>query len=358
MTQGLTSGWHIAWFCALGILIVQIFPIRRQDARVRLILYALIALLAAESFFIGSLIYLDYPVYVDSAQFIAIRTASAVLTAAAGVLMGLSIWKWKPRQQRLPLFLTVLFPLWLAVGYWRAAYGSVAAFGAIPGAMSLSLLLEIGFYHQSKEVELRNYAMEVERRQMLVLQEQMRPHFIFNAMDSIRDLCETDPAAAADGMGSLSDYLRQNIDALSSDKPIPFTREMEHIQAYVALEKLRAPGEFEVVFDLQEIDFTLPALSIQPLVENAILHGVRELDRNGLVIVSTERQGDYIRVIVEDNGHGFPKGISNRQKERLSHGLENVRTRLNTQCGGSLHINSKESGARMVVLLPQKRRGS
>ena len=159
-------------------------------------------------------------------------------------------------------------------------------------------------------------------------------------------------------MGSLSDYLRQNIDALSSDKPIPFKREMEHIRAYVTLEKLRAPGEFEVVFDLQEIDFTLPALSIQPLVENAILHGVRELDGNGLVIVSTERQGDYIRVIVEDNGHGFPKGISNRQKERLSHGLENVRTRLNTQCGGSLHINSKESGARMVVLLPQKRRGA
>ena len=267
------------------------------------------------------------------------------------------VWKWKPRQQRLPLFVTVIFPLWLAVGYWHAAYGSGAAFGTIPGALSLSLLLEIGFYHQSKEAELRDFAREVERHQALVLQEQMQSHFIFNTLHAIHDLCETDPASAAIGVDRLAGYLRQNINALSSGEQVPFVQEIEHIQAYVALEKLRAPGEFEVVFDLQEIDFTLPALSIQPLVENAILHGVRELDRNGLVIVSTERQGDYIRVIVEDNGHGFLKGISNRQKERLSHALENVRTRLDTQCGGSLHINSKKSGTRIVVLLPQKRRG-
>ena len=131
---------------------------------------------------------------------------------------------------------------------------------------------------------------------------------------------------------------------------------MEHIQAYVTLEKLRAPGNFEVVFDLREVDFNIPALSIQPLVENAILHGVRELDSAGLVIISTERQGDYIRVIVEDNGHGFPKGVLERQKKRLNHGLENARIRLKTQCGGSLHINSDENGVRAVLLLPQNQK--
>ena len=112
-------------------------------------------------------------------------------------------------QQRLPLFLTVIFTPWLAGGCWRAVYGSGSSFGAFSGALSVSILLEISFYHRSKESELKNYAMEVERRQALILQEQIQPHFIFNAMDSIRDLCETNPSAAADGMDSLSEYLRQ-----------------------------------------------------------------------------------------------------------------------------------------------------
>ena len=123
----------------------------------------------------------------------------------------------------------------------------------------------------------------------------------------------------------------------------------------MALEKMNPANCFEVAYDLQIIDFTLPALSVQPLVENAIRHGVRDLGEDGVVFIITERRGDMIRIVVEDNGPGFPAGATEQQKAHISHGLENVRMRLETQCGGSLHIHSDGNGTRLIVLIPKER---
>lgn len=174
------------------------------------------------------------------------------------------------------------------------------------------------------------------------------------AIPTLRELCETDPALAASGMDNLSGYLRENIDALSERELIPFEQKLEYIRHYVALEKLRPSGDFQVYYDLAMLDFAVPALSIQPLVENAIRHGVRGIP-DGEVVLSTEQRGDMIRVIVEDNGPGFPKNMSRIKRERSAHAMENVSRRLESQCGGTLYPRDGENGARMVALLPKRK---
>ena len=161
-------------------------------------------------------------------------------------------------------------------------------------------------YRCAQEAELLQRASDLEHRQAVLLQEQIRPHFLFNVLSTLRELCETDPTLAAAGMDNLSGYLRENIDALSERELLPFEQELDYIRHYVALEKLRPSGDFQAYYDLAVLDFAIPALSIQPLVENAIRHGVRGL-AGGEVVLSTEQRGDMIRVIVEDNGPGFPR---------------------------------------------------
>ena len=242
-----------------------------------------------------------------------------------------------------------LTPVWLAGVEWIFTRDAAL----FPVAETLSLLIVFVFYQGNAEAVLKKRAEEIENHQAMLFQWQMHPHFLFNTLGTIRELLDSNPALAASGLDNLAGYLRKNLDALALNRMIPFTQELEHIEQYVALEKMNPANRFEVVYDLQIIDFTLPALSVQPLVENAIRHGVRDLGEEGAVFVVTERHGDMIRIIVEDNGPGFPEGATGQQKAHISHGLENVRRRLETQCGGSLHIHSEENATRLIVLIPK-----
>ena len=245
--------------------------------------------------------------------------------------------------------LSAAIPVWLAGLYLVITRDSSMFYSA----MTLSLLIVLLFYQRELEETLKKRAEEIERHQAAVFQWQMQPHFIFNSLSAIRTLIETEPELASFGLENLAGYLRKNIDALTMETLIPFERELEHIEQYVALEKMNPSNRFDVIYDLRIIDFSLPALTVQPLVENAIRHGVRSLGQDGMVFVTTERHGKMIRVIVEDNGPGFPKNITEQQKQRVSHGLESVRMRLKSQCGGSLHIRRDENGTRLIVLIPK-----
>ena len=350
MTTDFLLGQYVICLLVLTILIVSIALNRRQDASLSALLCASIAHLSAVGLRIIGWTFDDWA---DQVHLTAVRTLSVLLCAAALAVLLLSFFLWKEGKRTLfhwLALLTALSPLWLAGLYWAITHSLAFFFGAL----TLSLFIAFCFYQWELGTQLERDAVAVKRQQAVLLQEQMQPHFIFNALTSLRELCDTDPARAAAGLDNLSGYLRKNLDALTADQLIPFTRELEHVEEYVALEKLNRGGSFEVVYDLAVMDFYLPALSVQPLVENAIHHGVRGMERDGMVIVTTEQRGSMIRIIVEDNGPGFPDGMSERQRQRVSHGLENVRRRLETQCGGSLHIHSDGSGSRLVLLLPKR----
>lgn len=184
---------------------------------------------------------------------------------------------------------------------------------------------------------------------------QMRPHFIYNTMSSIYYLCELDPEKAQRVVGDFTTYLKRNFSAISKQELITFNDELVHTQAYLAVEKSRYEKLLFVEYDTPHTEFRMPPLTLQPIVENAVKHGV-DPDLPPLHIHVTTRKEDSLNVIiVEDSGPGYqpvPKDDKN-----VHVGLTNVRDRLNLMCNGTLTIEARPEGGTIVtIMIPEKER--
>lgn len=181
---------------------------------------------------------------------------------------------------------------------------------------------------------------ELEESRIAVMVSQIHPHFLFNSLSAIRHLCRTRPELAWEAMGDFASYLRANTDALTSTKLIPFTQELRHIQSYLKLEKLRMEERLNIVYDIQEEDFLLPPLTVQPLVENAVKHGLFYAKNGGTVHLSTYRQGGSVVIEVSDDGVGFDMEESFREDDRVYVGIHNVQTRLKKLLRAQMSVKS------------------
>ncbi len=182
---------------------------------------------------------------------------------------------------------------------------------------------------------------------------QIQPHFLYNALGSIYYLCGKDPPKAQKAIGDFSDYLRMNLSSLRQKTPIPFATELQHIRTYLALEKMSSEDELVYEFHIHAIDFTVPALSVQPLVENAVKHGIFKKPGGGTVVIGSEEYEDRFEIIVEDDGVGFDPALP-PQPERVHIGIQNVRERLNVMCSAKLDIRSCPGrGTTAIITLPK-----
>lgn len=135
---------------------------------------------------------------------------------------------------------------------------------------------------------------------------------------------------------------------------IPFREELRHVQAYLKLEKMRFDDDLNIIYQIDTTDFFLPSLSIQPLVENAVKHGICQKEEGGTVVLSTKADGDYIEIKVSDDGAGFdPDEEKNDGKPHV--GIKNVKQRLHNMCNGTLTITSKPGkGTTIIIRLPKE----
>ena len=177
---------------------------------------------------------------------------------------------------------------------------------------------------------------------------QIRPHFIYNTLGSVEQLCELQSEKAAELVHNFSLYLRGNFRELDNPAPIRLSQEIQHTKHYVNIEKVRFP-DIQVEFQIESTDFLLPALSVQPLVENAIKHGLMPLPKGGKVLVRTYETKENFCVCVEDNGAGFNPGTVT---DGL--GINNIRARVEAMCGGSLEIQSAPGqGSKICLNIPK-----
>lgn len=219
-------------------------------------------------------------------------------------------------------------------------------------AWAISLNLNNSFIMMDSERKLAETEKHLGLTRAAQMALQMQPHFIFNTLSSIESLCQTDPQTAAECVENLAGYLRGNIDAMTVEGLIPFDEEMQHIRQYIALEQADPSRQFSFEYELDVRDFSLPALTVQPLVENAVKHGaLTRRDGSGRVVLTTEKIGRTIRIIVTDNG--TESSLTDAQRETNGIGIEYTRKRIETVCGGSLNIIHDECGTRAVILIPQ-----
>ncbi len=187
-----------------------------------------------------------------------------------------------------------------------------------------------------------------------IMMTQIQPHFLFNALNTIRALYAKDPPLADRTLEDFSAYLRQNLESLSQTELVPVAKELEHTRLYAEIEAMRFPN-IRVEYEIEDDSFTIPALTIQPLVENAIRHGVRSR-KDGLVTVSTSRESDCHRVTVQDNGVGFDvKQLAALDDSHI--GFWNVKDRVEQMCGGKMILQSEiGKGTCVTLLIPDKKK--
>ncbi len=193
-------------------------------------------------------------------------------------------------------------------------------------------------------------ALQAEQR-IQIMMTQIQPHFLYNTIATIRALCRRDAAKAGEVAELFGDYLRQNLDSLGTVGLIPFQKELEHTKIYTEIEMVRFEN-VRVIYDIQEDAFQVPPLTLQPLVENAIRHGVRVRDE-GIVRVSAHRCDAGHEMVVEDNGIGFDvKALKSSDGTHI--GIQNVRERIESLCGGSMHIESQPGvGTKIIITIPE-----
>ncbi len=211
--------------------------------------------------------------------------------------------------------------------------------------------------------QLYNYALkarsleaELERANTAVMISQIQPHFLYNALNTIKSLIKRDPKKAEKAVIDFSLYLRGNMDSLTQKDPIPFSEELEHVKYYCNIEKLRFRDKLDIYYEIGTDAFYVPTLSVQPIVENAIKHGVTKKPEGGTVTVSTYEDEKNFYVKVEDDGKGFDvRSLEAERNDGRSHiGIANIKKRFADIMGGSVLIESKEGvGTTVTVTLPK-----
>ncbi len=212
-------------------------------------------------------------------------------------------------------------------------------------------------YMMEREIFITKQNEELNEMRTRIALSQVRPEFVYDSLNSIYDLCDRDVERAKEVIIHLTNYLRQNIESIRSESLISFEKELNHTMVYLELEKTLYPGKFEVEYHTDVTDFNLPGLTVQPLVENAITHGISKLDpeKKGKIIISTTRGNGYVKVEVKDNGVGFDVAKKRMEGDLDSEvvGLGIVRNRLKIMKDAELHIKSQEGqGTTVDIIIP------
>ena len=213
-----------------------------------------------------------------------------------------------------------------------------------------------------REQKLRQQEKDLYEMRLRSLSQQIRPHFIYNTLSSIYVLCKNGSPRTLPVIEDFLTYLQANYTAVSSEKPVAFSVELQHTKAYLAVEAVRFEGLLEVEYDTPHTAFRLPPLTLQPIVENAVKHGMRREHVQLNITVRTRKTPEGSRILVEDNGPGFDavpeetappaaaSVLSGVEETDAGIGLQNVRNRLRILCDGSLEIASRPEGGTVVTI--------
>lgn len=266
---------------------------------------------------------------------------------------------WKNNNAKLllislaPLMLSVIVELFNRV-VKLLPNRSPVRFGVL-AAMVIQLMLLVVQTIRMQRERRRYQAMEAElvRSQTAIILSQIQPHFLYNALSAIAQLCSKNPTRAKEATIAFSEFLRGNMKTLKSQQLVSFRTELEHLNNYLKLEKMRFEDALTIVLDIQTSDFMLPPLTVQPLVENAVKYGIGMKEDGGTVTIASRRCQGGFEITITDDGVGYdPSQV--RYDGRTHIGIENVRQRLETMCYGTLTIQSvKDEGTKAVIRIPR-----
>ena len=204
-----------------------------------------------------------------------------------------------------------------------------------------------------QQAQIAQYESEKTEMKVNLMMSQIQPHFLYNTLSTIAYLCRHDPNDAENAVNEFADYLSGNLKSINTMRPILFETELEHVENYLKIQKRRFPQRLCVEYDIKVKEFRIPALALQPIVENAVKHGVeKRLEPTTVRIASEETDGEY-RITVSDNGPGFDLG-EQPSDDRLHIGIASAKSRLANLVGGRMEIESEKGmGTTVTIIIPK-----
>ena len=258
----------------------------------------------------------------------------------------------------LPLISFCVDVIMTDLGLWRGGISSKYVFVILFIAAMIAVLKvipnSINTLAKAKELETERIVLNAQLTESRVstMMSQIRPHFIYNTLGSIEQLCNIDPPKAGELVHNFAKYLRGNFGELDNPKPILMSQEMEHVRHYISIENVRFP-DMTFSFEMKSDDFHIPALTVQPIVENAIKHGLMKLQKGGTIRVVSYETDIYNCVKVEDDGVGFDTDVLLDERKHV--GIRNIRGRLKEMVNGTLEIKSTEGvGTTVLIKIPKE----
>ncbi len=200
--------------------------------------------------------------------------------------------------------------------------------------------------------KLEHTKSQLAESRLTMMTAQIKPHYIYNSMNVIRELCYSDPELAAETISHFSGYLQGKIEAFSGNGLTNFKKEIGLVNEYIAIEYADDNKKFKVDFDLKCTDFEIPALTVQPLVENAVKHGIDRYSDKSIVCISSFEEDGNIVIDVYDNATA-EEGDDSLFAEKRGIGLNNAAERLKLMCGGKLQISHDENGTSARIMIPK-----
>ena len=209
------------------------------------------------------------------------------------------------------------------------------------------------FYRRSQERERRalELAASLAQAKLQALRMQLQPHFLFNTLNAISTLVHRDAAAADEMIGNLSDFLRLTLE--NADRPeLPLGEELEFVRCYLAIEQVRFGDRLRVDYDVpaELRSVAVPTLILQPLVENALRHGLEPQTGGGTLRIEARRMGDSLQISVIDNGRGLPAQPPQRTGIGVANTRERLRERFGANSGAGLVMDSPAGGGTAAIL--------
>ena len=267
----------------------------------------------------------------------------------------------------LSVLLTALghIALWL---YWGYRVGKPFSFtnmsrfvvGNFTEGIGIYLLIAltsyaIGYYRRYREGQLRTLQLEAQlsHAQLQALKMQLHPHFLFNTLHSISALLNKDGEAARKMITRLGDFLRLTLEN-SGSQEVTLQQEMEFLSCYLEIERIRFQNRLVTRIDLgeQTLAAKVPNLILQPIVENAIRHGIAPRSTPGLLEIEAKQLGGTLRIQVRDNGPGLPEHRTSQNQFKKGLGLANTETRLKRLYGADhlFDLSNDPAGGLIVTL--------
>ena len=255
------------------------------------------------------------------------------------------------KNKLIVLYIYLLMPMIALI--WQLFFYGISLL-QIMNTISLMCLFMVDAFRQTQKLVAKE--RELNDMKIQVVLSQIKPHFMYNVLNTITYLCDKDASVAKKALYDFSMYLRGNLDSLTSRALVPLDRELDLVERYLSLQKLRMGDELNIIYDIEDNGYMLPPMTLEPFVENAVTHGLAKADEGGTLSIRTRLGEQNHEITIRDDGVGFDPASYHigGEGEHQSIGIENVRKRLWSMCKGTVTISSeKGKGTTVLICIPR-----